>query len=242
MMTSIKMRNIPKILMHDAFPGMIPIGKEVTLFLSDFNIFSETPLSEEERKRGALMSSAGTREAFLAGRRLVRNVLSHWLSVDPVILPIHISSAGKPYLSGDSVPFFSITHSGGLVMAAFSAEQIGADLELERPIDTVALASRFFSNQEALLMSNEKNEEAFFRLWTCREAAIKGDGRGMGKLLSLTKGKAASKEEGGGSLSVEIESESWSVEHWTIGMMESRYHLALATKVRPSLIRWCDLR
>ena len=239
------MRNIQEFLINSPFPGVIPKGKEAALFLAHFDVFSKTPVSDEERKRGESMSSTASRQAFLAGRRLVRNILSSWLSVDPVELQILLSSEGKPYLVGDSVPFFSITHSGDLMMVAFSEDEIGADLELERQLHSVAIASRFFSDKESRLVTDEKSHAPFFRLWTCREAAIKADGRGMGKLLAQTKFKDAPEKNEGGRMNIEIGSNSWSVAHWTIGMMgilDQRYHVALATKIRPSLIRWCDLR
>jgi len=242
MMASIKKLNIPEFLMDAPFPGMLPKGNEVILFLAHLDIFAETRVSEEEYIRAESTSSTAARQAFLAGRRLVRNVLSRWLSMDPVNLQIRLSSEGRPYLVGDSVPFFSITHSGDLVMVAFSGEEIGADLEIERQLDSVALASRFFSDQEALLIKDENNEETFFRLWTCREAAIKADGRGMGKLLAQTTVKSVPKDEKGNCLNVEIGSDNWSVAHWMMGILGQRYHVALATKIRPSLIRWCDLR
>jgi hypothetical protein len=240
MMASIKIPNIPEFLMDATFPRMRPKGNEAILFLAHLDVFAEIPVSEEEHRRAESTSSTTARQAFLAGRRLVRNVLSCWLSVDPLKLAIRLSSEGRPYLFGDSVPFFSITHSGDLVMVAFSKEKIGADMELERQLDSVALASRFFSNQEALLISNGKNNETFFRLWTCREAAIKADGRGMGKLLATT--KTNTDDQDGGFLNVEIGSDNWSAIHWMMGILEPRYHMALATKIRPSLIRWCDLR
>ena len=242
MMASTKKPNIPEFLMDTPFPGMLPKGKEVSLFIAHLDVFLEIPVSEEEQKRGESMSSTAARQGILAGRRLVRNILSHWLSVDPVKLQIRLSSEGRPYLVGDSNPFFSITHSGDLVMVAFSEEEIGADLEIERQLDSVALASRFFSDQEALLIKDKNDTETFFKLWTCREAAIKADGRGMGKLLAQTKVKSVPKDEKGDCLNVEIGSDSWSVAHWMMGILDQRYHVALATKIMPSLIRWCDLR
>ena len=148
--------------MDTPFPGMLPKGKEVSLFIAHLDVFLEIPVSEEEQKRGESMSSTAARQGILAGRRLVRNILSHWLSVDPVKLQIRLSSEGRPYLVGDSNPFFSITHSGDLVMVAFSEEEIGADLEIERQLDSVALASRFFSDQEALLIKDKNDTETFF--------------------------------------------------------------------------------
>ena len=64
----------------------------------------------------------------------------------------------------------------------------------------------------------------------------------MGKLLAQTKVKSVPKDEKGDCLNVEIGSDSWSVAHWMMGILDQRYHVALATKIMPSLIRWCDLR
>ena len=236
-MTSIKSEKLSGFLTNSPFFGVTPNANEVVLFLGKFDIFSEICVSEEERSRGDLMSSTATRLGFLAGRRLVRNVLSQWLSMDPASLPILLSPEGRPYLARDFCPCFSISHSGEFVVVAFSGADIGADLELERPLDRMALSSRFFSAEEARLVREKESDQTFFKLWTCREAAIKADGRGLGRLLSLTKVQVEHQNEE--FLNVEIGSELWSVAHRVI---DSEYHVAVATKIRPSLIRWCDLR
>ena len=223
--------------MNKAVSLLIPGEREVAVFLARVDVFPETPVSDEETNRADSMSSTATRRGFLSGRRLVRNLLSRWLSMDSMNVPIRLSSDGRPYLEGGSYPRFSISHSGDLVMAAFSGEEVGADLELERPVDMTALSSRFFSHEEARLVSEQESNETFFRLWTCREAAIKADGRGMAKLLGLTRVNARHQE--GGFLNVEIGNDTWMVSHRVV---DSAYHLAVATKNRPSLIRWCDIR
>ena len=236
-MTSIKSEQIPEFITNDSCPGVIPQAHEVTLFLGKFDVFHETPVSDEERLRAESMTSTATRHGFLAGRRLVRKVLSKWLSSDSATLPILLSPEGRPYLAGDSSPCFSISHSGDLVVAAFSGVDLGVDLELERPLDRIALSARFFSEKEARLVREQENDKTFFKLWTSREAAIKADGRGMGRLLPLTKVRVETLEKE--FLNVEIGSDSWTVAH---SVIDSGYHVAIATRSRPSLIRWCDLR
>jgi len=223
--------------MNKAVSLLIPGDKEVAVFLARVDVFPETLVSVEETSRADSMSSTATRRGFLSGRRLVRNLLSRWFSVDSINLPIRLSSHGRPYLDGESYPRFSISHSGDLVMAAFFEEEVGADLEMERPLDMTALSSRFFSDEEARLVREQESIQTFFRLWTCREAAIKADGRGMAKLLGLTKVNASCQQ--GDCLNVEIGNDIWMVSHRVV---DPAYHLAVATKKRSSLIRWCDLR
>ena len=223
--------------MNKAVSLLIPGDKEVAVFLARVDVFPETLVSVEETSRADSMSSTATRRGFLSGRRLVRNLLSRWFSVDSINLPIRLSSHGRPYLDGESYPRFSISHSGDLVMVAFSGEEVGADLELERSLDMTALSSRFFSDEEARLVREQESIQTFFRLWTCREAAIKADGRGMAKLLGLTKVNASCQQ--GDCLNVEIGNDIWMVSHRVV---DPAYHLAVATKKRSSLIRWCDLR
>ena len=119
-------------------------------------------------------------------------------------------------------------------MVAISPERIGVDLEFERSLDQESLADRFFSAEEVGLLRKEKKKSLFFKLWTSREAAIKADGRGLGKLLSST--KVTLSEEG---VTVSVGDALWSVNHRII---DQQCHVAVASRHRPSLIRWCDLR
>jgi len=234
-MTSIKMQKLTDRDDKVIFPGILPGENEVVVFLAHFDVFSESSVSPKELERAESMSSLPTRQAFLAGRRLLRRVLSHWLSCDPALLTIRLSAEGSPHLVGESRTFFNISHSGGVVMIAFSGERIGADLEKERSLDIIALSDRFFPKEEADLLRRKNDPRVFLRLWTCREAAIKGDGRGLGKLLGSTKVTFAKD----GFNTVSIGGDQWIVTH---RMIDHCYHAAVATKSVPSLIRWCDLR
>ena len=85
------------------------------------------------------------------------------------------------------------------------------------------------------MLEGDDATDRFFRLWCCREAVIKADGRGMATLLDSTKvlpGDAV-------PLSVMTGEVVWNVYPWKL---EERYHAALALTGEPSLINWCDLR
>jgi len=234
-MTSIKTSRVPAFLRCRTCPPTIPEVGQVILLIADFDVFSEIPVSPEELNRAMQMKSVNARRAFLAGRRVVRYSLSLWLSLNPMDLSIRVSPEGAPYFESEDMLFFSISHSSELVMVAFSRNPVGADLELERPLDMVSLAERFFSKDESLFVREKNDLGIFFRLWTCREAAMKADGRGMAKLITSTNVKleeecVASAVVGG-----------W---EWKIAyaMIDQCYHAAIASRQQPSLIHWCDLR
>ena len=195
-------------------------------------------LSAAETHRANAISHPESRARFAAARRILRSVLSRWTDIHPLKLEIIPDENGKPSLLANDPIHFSISHSSDRVAVAFSRDSVGLDLEQEREVDASALATRFFSLKEAEWFEGSTNPALFFKLWTCREAAIKGDGRGLSKLLGITRvdflgeGNAAPVE-------VQIGSERWEAIHWKV---EECIHGALAFQKKPTLISWCDLR
>jgi 4'-phosphopantetheinyl transferase len=124
-----------------------------------------------------------------------------------------------------------------MVAVAVSRSQIGVDLEIEREVDVLALAQRFFSPEEASILGRNPDPTLFFRLWTCRESAIKADGRGLAKLLGQT--SVDDEANTAGCVDVTIGEESWLARHWK---ESGNVHVALAFQQHPSLISWSDLR
>ena len=239
-MTSINFMNKPPVYFVD---NEVPevLGKdEIVVVAGGPWVLSEIPLGPAESHRAAAMSSVEVRERFTAARRILRSVLSGWISVPPPDLEIDSDEHGKPRLLMDDPISFSITHSCGSVAVAFSRQPVGIDLECEREGDFRALASRFFSPEEAAVVASgvSGNPNLFFRLWTCREAAVKADGRGLSKLLGITRAVFPGESYADG-LEILIGSERWHTLHWKRG---DTTHVALSFRETPSLISWCDLR
>ena len=90
--------------------------------------------------------------------------------------------AGKPYLTGEDGVFFSLSHSGNVVLCAVSDCEIGADIERVRTAD-LRLAERFFCAGEyahiAAQETEEEQRELFFRYWTLKESFLKATGFGL---------------------------------------------------------------
>lgn len=193
----------------------------------------ELPATERER---ASKMEILTARRFLAARRVVRAMFSKLSGIPTEKINLDLDSNGKPFL--DAMDYqFSMAHSGEMVAVAISRSPIGVDLEIEREVDVVTLAQRFFSPEEALILERNPDPTLFFRLWTCREAAIKADGRGLAKLLGQTKVDEEANSAGG--IDVTIGGESWIACHCR---ESARVHVAMAFREHPSLINWSDLR
>ena len=102
---------------------------------------------------------------------------------------IERTDKGKPFLAESNV-HLSVSHSEDMLVVALSDEEIGIDLQHKRQVNIGRIASRFFSRDEVeyLAEQNDTNKngeqvEAFFHLWTRKEAFAKLTGEGMGQLV-----------------------------------------------------------
>ena len=91
---------------------------------------------------------------------------------------------GKPYLRGENV-FFNISHSGDMVICALAPFEVGCDIEqIREGSRTRKIAARYFTEEEqAFVVSQPDETEAFYRMWTHKESFMKVTG--MGLSLSL---------------------------------------------------------
>lgn len=224
-------------------PG-VPGEGEIVLLITVPGRVKEGALDDAERRRAEGITSEEVRLRFTTARHLLRSTLSRWLGISHSEVNIAIGEHGKPrLLNPESVStiHFSIAHSAHHVAIAFSLSAVGLDLESERPVDAVALSRRFFSAEEADAVRKAEKPDFFFKLWTCREAAIKADGRGIATLMGATRVSLEGEGENAAA-EVAIGSDVWRAVHWEMTEAGGLSHGALAFRERPSLISWCDLR
>ncbi len=119
-------------------------------------------------------------------RRILLKLVSRYLHVPEKDVRIEAGAHGKPYLaSPDGVPlFFNLSHAGEKMAFLFSTEgEVGIDLEtLDHPGDLDRIAARFFHPDEIRELEAAPDTEkrrAFFRIWTKKEALLKGQGTGL---------------------------------------------------------------
>ena len=140
-------------------------------------------LSADERARAARYRAPRAREEFQASRALLRVLLGRYLGRDPSRLEFRQGPQGKPALAGGARLSFNVSHSFGAALFAISAGgEVGVDLEQVRPFENdLGLAERFFcaGEWEALRALGEGRREAFFHVWTRKEAYLKAGGLGL---------------------------------------------------------------
>jgi 4'-phosphopantetheinyl transferase len=144
-------------------------------------------LSSDELTRASRFHFSRDRQRFVAGRALLRTILSGYLRTDAHSLIFSYSKKEKPSLASDQADSgvtFNVSHSGAIALLAFTRRrEIGVDVEqVRKDADLEAIARRFFStgeqNQLAALPAEERGD-AFFRCWTRKEAYIKATGDGL---------------------------------------------------------------
>jgi 4'-phosphopantetheinyl transferase len=138
-------------------------------------------LSDVERERLGRYKIPTKRTEFALSRGLLRVVLGSYLGQDPGSLEIHVSQQGKPYLPNQEIRF-NISHSGSLLLCACGLHQnIGIDIQQIYAISSLeTIAKRYFSFVESeYLAAVESPQEAFFEIWTAKEAYLKAVGAGF---------------------------------------------------------------
>jgi|HubBroStandDraft_1064217.scaffolds.fasta_scaffold124174_2 4'-phosphopantetheinyl transferase len=147
----------------------------------------ESTLSTEECERAKKFHFERDRNRFIIVRGILRALLGSYVTVAPEKLKFAYGPNGKPVLAdmpGPDTLHFNLAHSGDLMVIALTrAGAIGIDVEQVRLMhDTENIAARFFSSNEATklkALSKGQQTEAFFNLWTRKEACLKAMGEGL---------------------------------------------------------------
>jgi 4'-phosphopantetheinyl transferase len=166
--------------------------------------YFEKILAEDEINRANRFHFKKDRERFVAGRGILRMILSSYVSAPPGEIIFTYGSRGKPGLQPQlGLPGieFNLAHSSGMAIYAITEDRpVGVDIESFQPDFPVEeVARNFFSSAElAALQDLPKvlRMEAFFKCWTRKEAFIKALGDGLSCPLSdfdvsLTPGEPA---------------------------------------------------
>ena len=237
-MTSPYLEKIPSHFHFSTFPEVIPAEREAIIVIAPISTIKPLELPSIELLRAEAITHQQSRLRYLAARYLLRSIVAKWLGSDPQDISIALSPSGKPFLPQHGMLHFSISHTEQLIGICFSSLPVGLDLEQERSLDVGALAKRFFTLEESVFLDQSSSPAYFFRLWCCREAAIKADGRGLGQLLASTR-VLTPIDEKKDLVQVQIEGVSWITYPW---LLSGGIHGSVALCEQPDVIHWCDLR
>ena len=147
-------------------------------------------LDEVELSRMASFKFKYLRYQFVCAHGLLRILLSIYAKREPKDLAFKLGAYGKPELVDAEGLSFSLSHTGQSVALAVARHvDIGLDIEQIKPIaDRRSLIERFFSTKELVLYdetAHAEQESVFFKLWTRKEAFIKGLGLGLSYPLDV---------------------------------------------------------
>lgn len=189
--------------------GEIHLWKAVTWAFSSRINELERYLERDEIGRARRFHYQEDRNRFVAAHGILRKILGCYIDLPPRRISFRITSGGKPELDARNKPealFFNVSHSCDQVVFAFSrSHRVGVDVERIRPLpDFLAILQGYFHPDETAAIQRLpalEQRQAFFQLWSGKEAFVKGTGEGLSRPLDsftvLPVGK-----EGEGFLSV----------------------------------------
>jgi 4'-phosphopantetheinyl transferase len=147
----------------------------------------ESTFKSDEKVRANRFLHRRDRNAFVATRGVLRELLGRYLGCPPTDLEFDYGRYGKPFLREGlfkrSVQF-NVSHSHGLALLAFTVgRSLGVDVEFVRPnFAAYEIAERYFSPLEFLelrALPLSLRAEGFFLGWTRKEAYVKAKGEGL---------------------------------------------------------------
>jgi 4'-phosphopantetheinyl transferase len=140
--------------------------------------------SAREEARFQSFATDALRSRWGAARGTLREVLGRALACAPAEVQFRYAAHGKPQVAGSTLRF-NISHSGALAVIALARFEVGVDVELPRRRRSDAIARRFYAPGEIERLFAQADAalraDAFFRLWTCKEAFLKATGEGLSR-------------------------------------------------------------
>ena len=172
------LRDIDYLLAHEV---------HVWKFDLDGSAYDEHLLSEDERERAKKFVRPDDQCRFKAAHVSVRQILGRYLNEPPLSLVFGASITGKPFLKAPSRPSctaFNLAHSAQYGLLALTRDRdVGVDIEIERDLtDLTGIARQIMSPTEFQCFESTAAHlagEAFFGLWTRKEALLKAIGTGF---------------------------------------------------------------
>lgn len=148
-------------------------------------------LSEDEQSRAKRFVRPQDQAKFVQVRGSLRTLLGQYLERAADELCFDYGHYGKPQLAPACNPLnlqFNVSHSHGLALIAITqAVVVGIDVEqVQTKVDYQNISRRFFAAVEhhvLLKQPLEKQRQAFFQLWTRKEACIKAIGGSIAHAL-----------------------------------------------------------
>lgn len=153
-------------------------------------------LATAERARAERFRCPTARATFIQARTALRRLLGDYLDMPPQAVVLSRDRHGKPRLgAGMGALQFNVSHSGRLALIALSRAAVGIDLEW-RKVDfawreLVPICCHPAEEAEFHDATDAGGRERLLRLWTAKEAYLKGRGEGLGLPLTAVRLQAS---------------------------------------------------
>ncbi len=143
--------------------------------------FLEGILSAGELAKARSYHQKKDMQRSIVSRGIQRIILGGYLYINPADLVFSPGTYKKPELVGDASGLqYNISHSADFILLAISGTPVGADIEkINTDFDFREVLAGNFNIEEIAYINAEDSAHRFFRLWTRKEAFLKGTGRGL---------------------------------------------------------------
>jgi 4'-phosphopantetheinyl transferase len=147
-------------------------------------------LDDAERRRADALASPADRVRYVAAHVVLRRLLGGHLGLAPRAVvyvrepcPRCGAPHGRPAVGGPTPPLhFSLSYSGGLGLIGIASAPVGVDVEMLAPPETVDEVSALLHPAERAEIASAppaQRSAVFTRIWTRKEAYLKGTGTGV---------------------------------------------------------------
>lgn len=155
------------------------------IHLADVDLPALAPLqqclSSAERQRLARLQREADQRRFVLAHAAIRHAIGQTLGLNPKDVPFENSAYGKPALAPAYAGLhFNLSHAGDWVALAWTRlAPIGIDVEQAISWFADLLPECAQAAEQAELQASQQPDQAFLRLWTCKEAVLKAHGSGL---------------------------------------------------------------
>ena len=144
-------------------------------------------LTSAEKERSERFKFYKHRKAFIASHGFMHMALSNYIDSTADEIEFSYADQGKPSIIETQNPYniqFNLSHSNNIAIIAICKNRsVGIDIEYaHRKTDWLGISKRFFTENEQKMffsLTEESQKEAFFKIWTRKEAHMKVTGQGL---------------------------------------------------------------
>lgn len=158
-------------ILHGVTTGLLP------LYDSCFAL-----LNPQEQAKGLRYYQLQHQQRYVIQHGILRALLGKYMGPSPLEIGFTYNTTQKPYLAAPKQAcYFNISHTQNEFLIAIGDVELGVDIEYINPSFAYReVASNYFSSAEvAYINASPHPTEAFFLLWTRKEALLKSCGTGI---------------------------------------------------------------